>query len=44
MKCKYYKKCKGYKDDSYTCNQEQEKEDGGIYCGTYKKLEEKNEK
>jgi len=48
VKCKYYKKCKKYKEDSATCN------NGGMYyddgdgldraAGCYRKMEEENEK
>jgi len=34
MKCKYHKKCKYYDNCSETC----EYNDGGNYCGEYRKL------
>jgi hypothetical protein len=37
MKCKHSKSCKYYNKTSYTCNQEQIKENGNEYCGYARK-------
>jgi hypothetical protein len=36
MKCEYSNKCEYYEESSYTCN-----DNGGEYCGKYRKLKEK---
>ena len=40
VKCKYFKKCKWYSSDSFTCNKDQFKEDGYPYCGKYREEEQ----
>jgi len=40
IKCKYYKNCKEYEINSYTCNHE---EDADGYCGIRTQMERKLE-
>lgn len=39
MKCKFAKECKGYREESYTCNYAVDKD----YCGTFREKEKKND-